>query len=330
MPRQIPVATTAPINAKTATLGNVNTSGNQTYGAALTLNGGTLTSTGGSLDFNQAVNVAGNTTVLADQMGFNGGSGTVTGSKTLTILPVTSGKTVTIGTSGSGLTVNGTAFAGYNGEVDVGAARNGLGINTPVAGNIQVDGDMILSNTATLLLAGTGNITLTKGKLSAGTVILVGGSQASTIQNPGTTSTSVSGTDIVLVAGGQIGQSGQEVNVAVPQGTSSTSANVQIATNSSQSFLNNPEFILAGTGALGSISATIAADLGITTLQNVQVTNAGQQSAANSQTGGLLQSGFIDVSVFQNISLYDVNGVGITLPPDQCEDQSSGSCKAGH
>ena len=91
---------------------------------------------------------------------------------------------------------------------------------------------------------------------------------------------------IVLVAGGQIGQSGQEVNVAVPQGTSSTSANVQIATNSSQSFLNNPEFILAGTGALGSISATIAADLGITTLQNVQVTNAGQQSAANSQTGG--------------------------------------------
>jgi hypothetical protein len=104
------------------------------------------------------------------------------------------------------------------------------------------------------------------------------------------------------------------------------SALVQVGTGASETFLNNPEFIPTIGG--GDIAGQIASDLDITIQSNIQVTNSGQQSAANSQTGGLLQSGFIDVSVFQNISLYDVNGVGIALPPDQCEDQSSSGCNA--
>ncbi|MGH8371084.1 MAG: hypothetical protein ACRESC_08885, partial [Gammaproteobacteria bacterium] len=197
--------------------------------------------------------------------------------------------------------------------------------DTPVAGEVVVDGDMTLSNTATLLLAGTGNITLTSGKLSAGTVILVGGSQGSMINNPGASGTSVSGITTVLFAGGQIGQSGQEVNVLVPQGSSGTPS-VQLGTGASQTFLNNPEFIQTVAG--GDIVSALASDLDVTVQQNIQVTNSSQESAANSQTGGLLQSGFIDVSVFQNISLYDVNGAGIALPADQCEDQNSSGCRA--
>jgi hypothetical protein len=146
------------------------------------------------------------------------------------------------------------------------------------------------------------------------------------IQNPGVSSTNVSGSTIVLVAGGQIGQSGQEVNVLIPTNASGN-ALVQVGTGASETFLNNPEFIPTIGG--GDIASQIASDLGITIQSNIQVTNSGQQSAANSQTGGLLQSGFIDVSVFQNISLYDVNGAGIALPADQCEDQSNGGCKTG-
>ncbi|HEX6549630.1 MAG TPA: hypothetical protein VF117_03075, partial [Gammaproteobacteria bacterium] len=311
------------VNAKTAKINNVSTSGTQTYSADLSLNGGTLKSTTGALDFNGKVTVGSATTLLADSMGFNGGVGSVAGSAVLTVLPVTNGSVITIGGTGSGLHITGTAFDGYNGEVDIGAVRNGLGINTPVASDVAVAGDMTLSNAATLLLAGTGNVTLTSGKLSAGTVILVGGSQNSVIQNPGTANTSVSGNTIVMVAGGQIGQSGQEINVLIPQNSSAGSL-IQLGTGASQTFLNNPEFIPTLGG--GDIASQIASDLGITIQSNIQVTNSGQQSAANSQTGGLLQSGFIDVSVFQNISLYDVNGVGIALPADQCEDQSSSGC----
>jgi hypothetical protein len=313
------------INSKSASVGNVTTSGSQTYGTKLTLRGGTLTSGIGALNFDGTVAVGAATTLLADSMGFNGGDGSVTGNAVFTILPITNGSSVTVGGTGTGLHVNGTAFDGYNGEVDIGAVRNGLGINTPVVGDVIVNGDMTLSNTATLLLAGTGNVTLTSGKLSAGTVILVGGSQTSAIQNPGVSSTSVSGSTIVLVAGGQIGQSGQEVNVLIPANASG-GALVQIGTGASQTFLNNPEFIPTLGG--GDIASQIASDLGLTIQSNIQVTNSGQQSAANSQTGGLLQSGFIDVSVFQNISLYDVNGAGIALPSDQCEDQNSSGCSA--
>ena len=76
----------------------------------------------------------------------------------------------------------------------------------------------------------------------------------------------------------------------------------------------------------------LADGLGITLSGNITVTNSGQQAAANQQTGGLLTSGFIDVSVFQQISLYDVSGSGIALPGDQCEEESSGPstiCGAG-
>ncbi|HET7650810.1 MAG TPA: hypothetical protein VFL15_08955, partial [Gammaproteobacteria bacterium] len=314
------------VSANRASVAKVTTSCNQAYATDLTLRGGVLTSSAGALDFNGDVNVGAASTLLADSMGFNGGVGSVKGSSVLTILPVTNGLAASISGTGSGLNITGTAFNGYSGEVDIGAVRNGLGINTPVVSNLTVNGDMVMSNTGTLLLASTGNITMTSGNLSAGTVILVAGSQSSVIQNPGTSNTSVSGKSIVLVAGGQIGQSGQEINVLTPQNSSGTPL-IQLGTGASQTFLNNPEFIptLAG----GDIATQVAADLGITIQSNIQVTNSGQQSAANSQTGGLLQSGFIDVSVFQNISLYDVNGVGIALPADQCEDQSgSGGCAA--
>jgi hypothetical protein len=100
------------------------------------------------------------------------------------------------------------------------------------------------------------------------------------------------------------------------------SANLFIATSGSEAVFNLTN--VKRQPLTGQDEATtIAGDIGITPNGGVQVQNSGQQAAANQQTGGLLGSGFIDVSVFQQISLYDVNGSGIQLPGDQCEEESS-------
>jgi hypothetical protein len=141
-----------------------------------------------------------------------------------------------------------------------------------------------------------------------------------TIQNLGGTSVQLEGNDIVIDAT-QIGQSGQEINV-----TGTGAAPLEIGSVNTQVFFNENGVIEDPNGAN---ALEFAQGVGITPSGNIVVTNASQQSAANQQTGGLLGSGFIDVSVFQQISLYDVNGSGIQLPADQCEEQSSSGTGCG-
>ncbi|MDE2090898.1 MAG: S-layer family protein [Gammaproteobacteria bacterium] len=312
------------LNSATASIGTVATAGTQDYQSANTALAGTLNSSAGSINFGGTLTVTGNSTLQADSIGFNGGSASLKGAATLVILPETLGTTVNIGGSGSGLTLNNNAMDGYGGNLYIGAAPNGIGITVPVlVGNVQVNGNLQLGGSGTLLLAGMGNLTYNQGTLAAGTVILVAGGQNSVMQNPGLTQSLIGANTVVLVSGGQIGQIGQEINVIVPP-TSST-AQVQLATGAVEAFLQPPTLPLV-IGPAAIIADTIATELGLFIQSNTQVSSAGQQATFNAQTGGLLQNQIIDVSVFQSISLYDVFGLGIALPVDQCEEPASKLC----
>ena len=313
------------VNSAAVTLGSVTTSGNQNYQSGAASLAGVLNSKTGAINFGGRLDITSASTIQANTIGFDGGASSVRGNTTLTLLPETNGLAVNIGGSGSGLTLNNIAMDGYDGALYIGAGpapNGGVGISVPVAaGNVTVNGSLTLGNSASLVLVGLGNLSLDSGTLTANSVTLVAGSQNSVMQNPGAPQTLINANTVVLVSGGQIGQLGQELNVQVP----SSVAQVQIATGAIQSFLSPPTLPVV-IGPTAVIADTIAAQLGLFVQANSQVTSIGQQIAALAQTGGLLQGGFIDVSLFQNISLYDVFGSGIMLPMDQCERPNSKSC----
>ncbi|MGB9430193.1 MAG: hypothetical protein WCC11_10040, partial [Gammaproteobacteria bacterium] len=317
--------TSLTINSATANLGSVTTSGSQNYQSTTTNLAGVLNSRAGGINFSGMLDIGATSTIQANAINFNGGASSVRGNAILTLLPETSGLAINLGGSGSGLTLNNTAMNGYNGALYIGTGPGSGGPNViqiPVAaGNITVNGSLTLGSAGSLWLVGLGNLLLNSGTLTASTVVLVAGRQNSVLQNPGTAHTLIHANTVILVSGAQIGQLGQELNIQ----TSGASPQVQIATGAIQSFLLPPTLpVVIGPGAI--IADAIAAQLGLFIQANSQVTSIGQQIAALAQAGGLLESGFIDTSLFQNISLYDVYGQGITLPVDQCEQRNNQLC----
>jgi len=178
-----------------------------------------------------------------------------------------------------------------------------------------------LGSGGSLTLVGMGNLIINSGVLSAGTVTLVAGSQNSVLQDPGTASSQINANLVILVSGAQIGLPGEELNIQ----TSGSTPQVQIATGSVQSYLFPPTLPVV-IGPAATIADAIAAQLGLFIQANSQVTSLGQQIVALELTGGLLESGFVDVALFQNITLYDIYGQGITLPYDQCERTNNELC----
>ena len=321
--------TSLTVNSAVANLKSVTTSGNQVYQTGTTNLAGVLNSKAGAINFSGVLNIVATSTIQADAIGFNGGASSVRGNSTLTLLPETNGLTVNIGGSGSGLTLNNTAMDGYNGGLYIGtgpgpSGSTSLYITDPVAvlaGNVTVNGSLTLGSSGTLLLAGLGNLILNSGTLTANSITLIAGSQNSVILNPGTTQTLIQANKVILVSGGQIGNYGQELNIA----TTGSNPQVQIATGAIQVFISPPNLpILIGSPAV--IADAIATQLGLFYQANSQVTSIGQQIAALSESDGLLESGFVDISLFANISLYDVYGLGISLPVDQCERLDNQSC----
>ncbi|HEV7166279.1 MAG TPA: hypothetical protein VGO35_12935, partial [Gammaproteobacteria bacterium] len=316
----------------------VTTSGNQTYNGSMTLKGD-LTSVAGGIDFTNKLQLANSVTLTANQMGF-GGTGSVSGTKTLTILPRTAGYTVDLGsggTSSSQLMLTSDAFNGYQGKLYIGgvpgtvndAASSLAGL--PIAGSVLLDGDISLGTSGTLVIVSKGNLTLESGTISAGTVIL-GASDQLLSAPTGTNPATVEGNNIYTIAA-QIGQNGTGQAIDVGNLPGGAPAQLFIGSKNSSVFFVEAPGTQENKDPNEQTLVDFAGALGISPLSgNVTVTNSGQQTAANQQTGGLLTSGFIDVSVFQQISLYDVSGSGIALPGDQCEEESSGPstiCGAG-
>ncbi|MGH8397596.1 MAG: beta strand repeat-containing protein, partial [Gammaproteobacteria bacterium] len=319
------------VTSATTSMGSVTTSGTQSYQSGSTRFAGMLNSKSGAINFGGTLVIASASVIQANSIGFNGGASSVHGNTTLILLPETNGLAVNIGGSGSGLTLNNTAMNGYDGDLYIGT---GPGPGSPYyithpsitnpysvfAGNVTVNGSLMLGSSGTLLLAGLGNLILNSGTLSANYITLIAGSQNSVIENPGGSSTSISANKVILVSGGQIGNPGRELNIAV----SGSNPQVQVATGALQIYMLPPTLpIVIGPAAL--IANDIANQLGLFIQANSQVTSSGQQIAALVQTGGLL-GGFIDVSLFQDVSLYDIYGQGITLPVDQCEQPNSQRC----
>ncbi len=327
------------VTGKGITTEAVDTTGNQSYTGTLSLKGD-LTSDNGILDFKGKVQVLNSVTLVANQMNFSGGAGTVSGTKTLTILPKTAGYTVNLGSGGSSSTqlmLDSDAFDGYQGTLYIGgtpgtvndAASSLAGL--PTAGSVLVDGDMSLGASGTLVIVSKGDLTLQSGTISAGTVIL--GASNDLLSAPtGTSPATVEGNDIYTIAT-QIGQNGTGQAIDVGNLPSGAPAQLFIGSKNSSVFFVEAPGTQENKDPNEQTLVDFADALDVSPLSgNVTVTNSGQQTAANQQTGGLLTSGFIDVSVFQQISLYDVSGSGIALPGDQCEEESSGSngvCGAG-
>ncbi|MGA9856034.1 MAG: hypothetical protein WBR29_12235, partial [Gammaproteobacteria bacterium] len=319
--------TSLTVNSIGANLKSVMTSGNQTYQTGTANLAGVLNSKAGAISFSGVLKIAATSTIQADAIGFNGGASSVRGNNTLTLLPETNGLTVNLGGSGSGLTLNNTAMNGYDGSLYIGTGPgpgSPLYITNPVAvlaGNVTINGSLTFGSSGTLLLAGLGNLTLNSGTLTANSITLIAGSQNSLMLNPGTTQTLIQANSVILVSGGRIGNYGQELNIA----TIGSNPQVQIATGAIQVFLSPPNLPTV-IGPAAFIANDIAAQLGLFIQANSQVTSIGQQIAALSEDGGLLESGFVDISLFQNISLYNVYGLGISLPVDQCERLNNQSC----
>jgi hypothetical protein len=307
--------------------GTVTTGQSQAYTGNLILNGN-LTSLAGGLSFDGGqVTVNRNLVLTADSMGFNGGTGSVTGTQTLAIVPETSGRGITVGGNGtSTLNLDGAAFKGYAGSLYIGGvpvdfADPSKGVITPVpTGNVDVDSDITLGGTGnTLVVVSTGSLNL-NATLQAESIV-VGGTVG--VFNPNGNGDLVV-SDSLVVVGNIIGTEGQDIAAEALSGL----PNLVFATHGTQALFKLTE-ISKQPLVVGDTASTFAGDLNVTINSGATLQNSGQQAAANQQTGGLLGSGFIDVSVFQQISLYDVNGSGITLPSDQCEEESTTGAGCG-
>ncbi|HEY1773561.1 MAG TPA: hypothetical protein VGH91_10260, partial [Gammaproteobacteria bacterium] len=315
------------VTAGTISLQAVTTSGTQTYDGVASVNADL---TGQGLSFSHAVNILNPVLMTADAIKFDGGNGSVTGTTTLAIVSRTADLGITIGTGSSGLVLNADALGGYAGLLYVGAVPIAGGVSNGVlgkepltpgqlGGDITVNSPLKLANGGSLILVSGGSITLTGNAndfLSAGTVVLAASDNlVDTNGNAGITS------DNIVLAGRQIGLSAADSIAIYPLGINEPI--LQVGSGTTTSNIGGEIVIFSEQqGGSATDAATYDADVDVTPV-NSNNTNASQQSATNQQTGGLLGSGFIDVSVFQQISLYDVNGSGIQLPSDQCEEESA-------
>jgi hypothetical protein len=321
------------VTGKTISLQAVTTSGDQTYNGSATVNADL---SGQGLAFSRAVNIATPVLLTADAIDFGGGSGSVKGATTLAIVTRTADLGITVGTGSSGLVLNAGALQGYAGLLYIGAVPKTGGVSTGVfgvsdtpagqlGGNITVNAPLRLANGGTLILVSGKNITLTgnaNDMISAGTVVLAAsGNLEDTGGSAGITA------DTIVLAGNQIGTSAADSIAVFPLG--GTQPTLQIGSGNSTSNIGGENIVFSEQqGSSATEASTYDTDVGVTAV-NSNITNASQQSATNQQTGGLLGSGFIDVSVFQQISLYDVNGSGIQLPGDQCEEESASGTGCG-
>jgi hypothetical protein len=280
----------------------------------------------GSITFANGLDVAKSLTIEANTIGFDGGNHSVTGATTatLSLIPQTVGTDIVVGgTAGGELNLNGSALSGYQGSLFIGSVPVDptdatKGVKTPVpTGDITINSDIILGGAnSVLVVTSTGNLTI-NAVLQA--PVLIVGATGSLLDPNGTGDLE---SDAMTVIANTIGAEGKDITA----GSISGLGTLVFGTHGSQALFN----LTTLTKEPADETVTVyAGDLNVDVNGNAILQNSGQQAAANQQTGGLLGSGFIDVSVFQQISLYDVNGSGIQLPGDQCEEESSSGTGCG-
>jgi len=294
------------IDGDRVSLHDVATSGAQAYTGDVTLDGNLSAST---LRFEGALALPGGGTLVADTIRFNGGARSVTGAGTLSIVPRSSGRTVTLG-EGAGLALDAAALNGYDGGLVIGGFATGIFdelplVLQPVAGDVVIDAGIDVGE-GWITLLGSGDIIMNSGVVSGAGIALVAGGADAEIVNRG--DGMLAGGDIILVAGGDSGgerdirASGDVLYVSSGAGTAGVGGQVERA--------RHPV-----------LAERIAAAVGINFNPNLQVASSEQRSASREQSGGIADEGFIDPSLFEEIALYEIQGSGIALPADQSEDE---------
>ncbi|NCX94773.1 MAG: hypothetical protein EBX40_08875, partial [Gammaproteobacteria bacterium] len=182
-------------SANVSFTGPVTTSAN-----ALTINVGTSS----VLSFSSTLNVNTNTTLIADQLVFNGGTGSVSGSSTLTLLPGTGSQTLTLSSSSGSFKIQTDPLYHYAGDLWIGARSTD---STPTAGAITVSNALNVSGN--LYLIATGDISL--GSIAAANATLV--STAGNILNSTASTTNITAGAVVLGAQTQLGTSTNALNI---------------------------------------------------------------------------------------------------------------------
>jgi hypothetical protein len=243
---------------------------------------------------------------------------------------------------GGQLTVNADALNGFAGAVSIGGYQydnagtlvvttvssdvtiaNSLNVTVAPGTEIAVwaSGDILFTGLGATLTADT----VTLGGVGTGSAIINATGQTAGANTPGIAANTgyIIGVEAIGVT-----TTGQQADIKF-DGLNGVDSVLEIATTSSQAFIaKDPVNLTVDVG-----STTFAFDLvsaaGLATSQqlaligsgNVLVTSVSQSSAAKEQSGGLVDEGFIDPSLFQEISLYDTAGTGIALPADQREEE---------
>jgi hypothetical protein len=339
---------------------SVETTGNQSYSGDLEIAGvlQSTTANTGLLTFNDGVTVMADSQLIADNMDFNGAAGSVVSSGglfSLLIAPQTQstppnpgGRDIIIddaaGLSATELVISGQVFDGFGGTLFIG----GTTIPVPLAvgdvfvfaNDITINSGIDVGSTGSLYVLATGDIILATNDadLTGSLVALVGVTATSEIISLITTNLvtgpTITANTTILGAPQGIGTTGEDI---VINAAGQPSASIQIATSTSTVFVAfTPTSIVPTTGA-STVSAApiiVYADYGVTLGQvsgSITITNTGQSSAAKEQSGGLVDEGFIDPSLFEEIKLYEEAGTGIALPADQreeeCTDPNDPSCE---
>ncbi|HEX6929678.1 MAG TPA: hypothetical protein VF267_10530, partial [Gammaproteobacteria bacterium] len=286
-------------------------------------NGNALVSgdlTGGSLLFGGAVQFPSGAVLTADTIEFNGGAHSVSGGGELTLVPATVGTSIDLGGAGAALNLDADALDGYDEGLVIGGFVDGLSV-TPVAGSIAVN-DGIDVGSGYLVLLSTEGIALHAGTLSGAELTLIAGSQDGTITNDGGFETLLEAGKVTLVAGGGIGEDGKDIRA---RGNGAGSS-IEIASGASEVFVETGNTLRELTGGNALFANAIASGLKLITDDGVKITSTLQSSANREQGTGLTDEGFIDASLFEEISLYETAGAGILMPLDQSEEMPEEGC----
>ncbi|MCA1798881.1 MAG: hypothetical protein LC632_05295, partial [Xanthomonadaceae bacterium] len=123
-----------------------------------------------------------------------------------------------------------------------------------------------------------------------------------------------------LIAGNQVGTVGQDIHVQGFATGPQTVVQIQLGAADAQAYVNAGATARTAVGSLAPEARSLAVEFGIVVNADGSVTNAAQSSASREQSGGQDESGTIDSSLFEEISLYAVDQ-GVRLPRDQREDE---------
>jgi len=305
------------IGAAQISVRGVATSGTQHYDGATTV-AGDLSAAG--VTFNGSVRFPSGALITSNTIAFNGGAQSVSGGGELTLLPATGGIVIDLGGNGGDMNLDAAALDGYDAGLVIGGTLTDHVVDA-VAGTIAVNGDMDVGS-GYLVLLSQQDIRLHDGRLAGDALTFVAAADDGRISRESENSL-LEGNRITLVAGGGIGEDGHGIK-ARGQGENAT---LEVATTAAGIFVDHGNSLDERKGLDAEFARLLTTALTWRSNDNVTIASSTESSANREQGSGLTDEGFIDASLFEDISLFETAGTGIRLPLDQSEEMPEEGCE---